>query len=194
MRKGRTAIFRRDENRGTDRAKILAWEITGFVLISLAGSFLHFVFDLSGEWLPAALVAAVNESVWEHLKLAFWPGLVYALVEWRFFGRHVKNFWTAKAAGLFAMPLVIVSLFYGYTAWAGHNILWLDISLFFLAVLVGQMLSCRILLRRPLASGIKTVAVILMALMITAFSLLTFFPARCPLFQDPRTGQYGILK
>jgi len=168
--------------------------MTGFVLISLAGSFLHFVFELSGEWLPAALVAAVNESVWEHLKLAFWPGLVYALVEWPFFGRRVKNFWTAKAVGLFAVPLVIVSLFYGYTAWAGHNVLWLDISLFFLAVLVGQMLSCRILLRRPVASGIKIPAGILLVLMIAAFSLLTYFPPRCPLFQDPRTGRYGILK
>ena len=194
MREGGTAIFRRDENRETDRAKIIAWEMTGFVLISLAGSFLHFVFELSGEWPPAALVAAVNESVWEHLKLAFWPALVYALIEWPIFGKRVKNFWTAKAVGLFAMPLVIVSLFYGYTAWAGHNVLWLDISLFFLAVFAGQMLSWRIMLRRPVSSGIKTAAAILLVLMIAAFSFLTFFPPRCPLFQDPRTGQYGILK
>jgi len=168
--------------------------MTGFVIISLSGSFLHFVFELLGEWPPVAFIAAVNESVWEHLKLAFWPALIYAFIEWPFFRRHAKNFWTAKAIGILAMPLVIVSVFYGYTALAGRNFLWVDISLFVLAVLIGQALSCWILLRRPFAPGIKIVAMIFLALMIAAFSLLTFFPPHCPLFCDPRTGQYGILR
>jgi hypothetical protein len=175
-----------------DRKKILLWEIGGVVLISLLGSFLHFVFDLFGKWPPAALIASVNESVWEHLKLAFWPALMVALIEWPFFRRSVNNFWAAKAIGILAMPLVIVSIFYGYTALVGHNVLWLDISLFVMAVLIGQMLSCWILLRRSLASGMKIPAMILLALMIAAFSLLTYLPPRCPLFRDPRTGQYGI--
>ena len=174
--------------------RIFFWETAGVIVISLLGSFLHFVFDLSGEWPPAALIAAVNESVWEHLKLAFWPALLFSLVEWPFFRRSLKNFWTAKAIGILAMPLVIVSIFYGYTALVGHNILWLDISLFVLAVMIGQMLSCRILLRQSLASGIKIPAMILLALMIAAFSLLTFLPPHGPLFRDPRTGQYGILR
>jgi hypothetical protein len=174
--------------------KILIWEITGFVFISLLGSLLHFAFEFFGEWPPVALIAAVNESVWEHLKLAFWPALIYALIEWPYFRRHIKNFWTAKAIGILVMPLIIISLFYGYTGLAGHNVLWLDISLFVLAVLIGQMLSCRILLRPSFASGIKIPAMILVVLMIAAFSLLTFFPLHCPLFCDPRTGQYGILR
>lgn len=106
----------------------------------------------------------------------------------------MKNFWTAKAVGIFAMPLFIVVVFYGYTALAGRNILWMDISVFVLAVLAGQMLSYRILLRPAVASGVKTIALILLVLMIVAFSLLTFFPPHCPLFCDPRTGQYGLLK
>jgi len=176
------------------KAKIFMWEVAGAVLISLAGSLFHFAFDLFNKWPPVALIAAVNESTWEHLKLAFWPALIYAFIEWPFLWRYAKNFWAAKAAGIFVMPLTIVSVFYGYTALAGHNVLWADISLFVLAVFVGQMLSCRILLRRPFPSGVKVVAVIWLALMIAAFSLLTFFPPHCPLFCDPRTGQYGILK
>jgi hypothetical protein len=174
--------------------KIFAWEITGFVVISFSGSLLHFAFEFFGEWPPMALLAAVNESVWEHLKLAFWPALVFALIEWPFFRRKVENFWTAKAAGIFVMPLSIVLLFYGYTALAGGNVLWADISLFILAVLIGQMLSGWIMARRPRQSRFKTAAAILLALMIIAFSLLTFFPPKCPLFRDSRTGQYGILK
>jgi len=177
-----------------NQKKVFTWELAGFVIISLLGSFLHFVFDLLGKWPPAALIAAVNESTWEHLKLAFWPALFYALIEWPFFRRHAKDFWTAKAIGLVAMPIVIVSVFYGYTALAGRNFLWADISLFVLAVLIGQLLSCRILLRPSFRSRFKTPAMILLVLMIAAFSLLTFFPPHNPLFRDPLTGQYGILR
>lgn len=58
---------------------ILFFEIAGIFFISLSGSALHFVFEWLEEWPPVALIAAVNESVWEHLKLAFWPGMIYAL-------------------------------------------------------------------------------------------------------------------
>jgi hypothetical protein len=42
---------------------------------------LHFAFGWSGRWLPLALVAPVNESVWEHLKMAYWPLCELTLVE-----------------------------------------------------------------------------------------------------------------
>ena len=70
--------------------KIFSWEIAGSVIISLSGSLLHFAFDVLGTWPPVALFAAVNESVWEHLKLAFWPSLTYALIEWRVFRGEKK--------------------------------------------------------------------------------------------------------
>jgi len=177
-----------------NKAKILTWEITGTVIISLLGSFLHFAFALFGEWPPVALIAAVNESVWEHLKLAFWPALIYALIEWPFFRRKIKDFWIAKIYGIFTMPIIITSFFYGYKTLMGHNILWVDISLFVFAVFAGQMFSYRLLLRQSFAAGIKTLAIILLVLMVTVFSLLTFFPPHCPLFCDPQTGLYGILR
>jgi hypothetical protein len=50
----------------------LRWELAGIVSIILAGSTLHFAFEWANYWRPAALIAAVNESTWEHLKLGFW--------------------------------------------------------------------------------------------------------------------------
>jgi hypothetical protein len=176
-----------------NKAKILTWEITGALIISLMGSLLHFIFAFSGEWPPVALIAAVNESVWEHLKLAFWPALIYALIEWPFFRRRTKNFWTAKSIGIFTMPVIITSFFYTYTFFIGHHILWLDISLFVFAVFTGQILSYRLLLCPSISSRMKSLAMILLALMIAAFSLFTFLPPHFPLFCDPLTGQYGIL-
>jgi hypothetical protein len=54
----------------------------------------------------------------------------------------------------------------------------------------GGRAICWILFRPSFGSGFKTPAVILLVLMIAAFSLLTFFPPKSPLSRDPRTGQY----
>jgi len=56
--------------------KILKLEIWGMVFISAFGSLLHFVFNwLNRFWLAGAF-SAVNESTWEHLKLAVVAGVV----------------------------------------------------------------------------------------------------------------------
>ena len=177
-----------------EKTTILKREMAGVFFISLFGGLLHFVFALLGKWSPVALIAAVNESVWEHLKLAFWPALLFALIEWPYFRKQNKNFWAAKAFGIFTMPIIIVSVFYTYTALAGHHILWVDISVFVIAVFVGQMISARLLQIPSIDLKIRIVALILIVLMIVAFSLFTFFPPPLPPFCDPQTGQYGILK
>ena len=50
-----------------------------FVIATLAGSCLHFVHDLFPSPVTA-LFSPVNESLWEHLKILFWPYLVSILL------------------------------------------------------------------------------------------------------------------
>ena len=48
------------------------------LLAMLAGTGLHFLY----EWLPnpvTALLSPINESLWEHIKLIYWPYLAAAL-------------------------------------------------------------------------------------------------------------------
>ncbi len=170
------------------------WELGGIVIIFLSGSVLHFLFAWLGRWPPAALISAVNESVWEHLKLAFWPGLIFGLIEFLFLRAKTKNFWVAKTYGLFTMPFFIVVVFYGYTALTGSHILWLDIALFGLAVIAGQMISFALMVRQPFHPKARIVARVILVLMIVVFSLFSYVPPRWPLFRDSSTGQYGILK
>ncbi|MCJ7665514.1 MAG: DUF6512 family protein, partial [Actinobacteria bacterium] len=58
------------------RKKLLTWEMLGILFAFILGSLLHFTFELSGSWGPMALISGVNESVWEHLKIGFWPAFV----------------------------------------------------------------------------------------------------------------------
>jgi hypothetical protein len=48
----------------------------GILFISLLGSLIHFLYDLSGKSLLVGLIAPINESVWEHLKLPLVPTLL----------------------------------------------------------------------------------------------------------------------
>jgi hypothetical protein len=171
---------------------ILRWELIGIAVISILGSVLHFAFEWSGDWPPMGVIAAVNESVWEHLKIAFWPALFYALFEYPFFKGLSKNFVIAKAAGIYVMPAAIVVLFYSYTAIIGGEILIVDILIFVVAVAIGQLTSYKMLTMRRLPPWLDKLGIAMVALLAVAMGIFTFYPPHLPIFRDPPTGAYGI--
>ncbi len=177
--------------------KLLAWEISGFFFIGLVGAGLHYTFELSGFSAPMALISSVNESTWEHLKMVFWPGLLFALVEYTYVRDVVHNYWFAKAVGLFTMPAVIALGWYAYTPFTGTSVFQLDLVLFYVAVLAGQFLSYKLLTTPPLGARTLRIGIIGIFLMLAAFSLFTYFPPKIFLFEHLDlldTGQYGILE
>jgi hypothetical protein len=176
------------------RREVLIWEMVGIAVIILLGASLHFLFAWTGYWRPAALIAAVNESTWEHFKIGFWPTLLYALVEYPFLKRKTHNFWVAKCAALLTIPLVIAVLFYGYTAVTGQHILLADVVIFILSIVAGQGVSYRLLTAGQIANrAVHRLAVAGIAVLVLLFSLLSYYPPRNFLFRHPETGEYGIL-
>jgi hypothetical protein len=171
---------------------VLRWEVAGFFFIVIIGTLLHFCFEWSGSFAPFALFCAVNESVWEHLKLGFWPGLFFAILEYMFWGSKAANFLTAKALSLYIMPIITVVLFYSYTAILGTHILAIDISIFIISVMLAQLISFRSIVSEKDYSALNKIALIMLAVLTLAFSLFTYFPSKLELFLDPRTGKPGI--
>ena len=171
---------------------VLKWELLGIIVKSVLGTILHFAFEWSGEFLPLGIIAAVNESVWEHLKIAFWPALLYAILEYRFLKSFTNNFVIAKATGIYAMPITIAVLFYAYTAATGREILVVDILIFLIAIAVGQLISYKILTARQLPSWLNKLGLILLVSLAIAFCVFTFYPPHLPIFRDAITGTYGI--
>jgi len=175
--------------------KIKYWELIGIIPIILFGTTLHFWFEWTGYWRPMALIAAVNESTWEHFKMGFWPSLLYALIEYPFLKQAAKNFWGGKFFGLLTMPIVTSLLFYGYTAITGHHYLIADAVIFILSIVAGQLVSLNILTAaKPMPPMAQPLFAVGLFLMIAAFSLLSYYPPTNFLFADPITGEYGILE
>jgi hypothetical protein len=176
------------------RKKILLLEISGILFIFLFGALLHFTFKLSNGWTPMAVISAVNESVWEHFKIGFWPSFIWAIIEFFVFGKKAKNFFFAKGMSFLIIPAIIAALFYGYTLIFKIESLVLDIVIFFIAIAVSQIVGYRLMLIRERKLYLNIIGGILIIINIILFSFFSFFPLECSIFKDPITGGYGIVE
>ncbi|MFX1392763.1 MAG: DUF6512 family protein [Promethearchaeota archaeon] len=171
---------------------ILKWEIISSFFVIIVGSFLHFLFEISGYFYPIGAISAVNESVWEHLKLGFWPIIFIAPVEYKFIKDRGKNFIIAKNIAAYIIPLSIVIIFYTYTAILGTNLLIIDILTFIIAIVIGHVISYQIMRYKEKPKIITYISLILIIFLAILFVLFTYYPPQLPIFQDSLTRQYGI--
>lgn len=157
------------------------------------GSLSHFFYSWSDESPLAAPFFPVNESTWEHLKLLVTPLLLFSVIEYFVYGKKRKDFIPVRTISLLSGILLIICLFYGYTAVVGSHWLWADISIFVVSVMGAYFLSFY-LFRKSFFScnRIGLITQILLAVLLVLFILFTQKPPHVFLFQDPVTGGYGI--
>jgi hypothetical protein len=147
---------------------------------------------LAGKQPIVGVFSAVNESVWEHLKLAFWPALLYTIVEYFLLRKQVNNFFQAKTVGVGSMITIIPLVFYSYTAVTGESIFAIDISTFLVAVIAGQFASFKLFTLKKTPQIFSIIALVVLIVIAIIFALFSFYPPHLPIFQDPVTGNYGI--
>ena len=153
------------------RKRLIFWAAA-----TLTGGLLHFLYD----WLPnpvTALFAPVNESLWEHGKLLFWPILVSALLYHRRTPSHVKPW-------LVPFPLLLglmLGLGYLYHVRLDGNALWVDLLLYVLLMALGFWLPTRF--DPPYTSPLWVLPVVWTVLLGAAFARFTLYPPQNILFQ-----------
>ncbi len=173
---------------------ISRWQLAGFLFTSVLGTFLHFLFDLTGENIVAALFSAVNESIWEHIKLIYYPMLIFSLMEYRVWGKEVEGFWCAKLKGMLLALVLIPALYYTYTGALGISADWFNVTIFFITAAAVYRTETKHLREGQVwCLGSRTSFALLLAIG-ALFVYFTFATPRLPLFRDPVTGTYGFLK
>jgi hypothetical protein len=181
--------------------RLLVWEFGCILWIAFAGSLLHFAFELTEYWRPMALLAAVNESAWEHVKMYFWPGLLYALVQYTYTREIACNYWFGKAVALAITPLAILVSYFSYLQYVAVSgakpSLGVMLGIMFFGIAAGQLTSWRILSGPPLAATTRRYALCLYVTLIAAFAGFTYFPPKLFVFENfycyQYTGEFGIL-
>ncbi|MCD8146133.1 MAG: DUF6512 family protein [Clostridiales bacterium] len=140
----------------------------------LLGVGLHGLFGLWPSILTEFL-APVNESIWEHVKIIFWPLL---LVEFAFYSKE------RRAGGLTAVLLCCAGML--IIAWSYHVVLGgrlLAVDLVLFAATIGAYFPLRRWL--PVPRGSLSLLVGLYILAIGVLLAFTLTPPSGTLFNDP---------
>lgn len=172
-----------------DKTKIKKYQIISTIFVCILGTLLHFTYELSGANILVASFSAVNESVWEHLKLLFFPMLLSTIIGYFYIGKNIPNFICSKTLGIIASMLFIIIFFYTYTGIIGKSIAFIDIASFFIAVILGEYLAYKLMTNNFKCNNIVS-TIILIAILI-CFILFTYFTPKIEIFRDPVTNNYG---
>lgn len=170
------------------------WIYTGAIAIIVAGSLLHFVFEWSGESTIVALIAPVNESVWEHLKMGYWSLFIFSLFEWRKLKIQFNNYFLAKFLGILALEFTIIFIHYSYIFLAKHSNLWVDISSYVLGAIICQVILFKVIQLKPIHALINKASLAGIISLGILLGITTFYPPHHKIFKDSRNDTYGIRK
>lgn len=173
--------------------RLIRGQTAGFLFVSVLGVLLHFAYEWSGSSGLVGAFSAVNESVWEHMKLLFFPTVLFTLLECWGGSCRSSNFLAVRAVSILAGTAFIPVLYYTYSGILGCNVDWVNIAIFFVAALALFGLDALLHRRGALCGAWKQVAA-LAVLWLAAFVFIrcTWHPVELPLWQDPLTGTYGI--
>ena len=163
------------------------------VPLGLLGSVLHFLFDWTKHNRFVALFSAVNESYWERIKIAIWPVLLLQAVIFSLGGYQISSYIPAATIALYSIPVSMVGLVFVYKWFTKRNILWLDISIFFICIAIAQSIFVLVLEQLAATTGTVVMSGLFLFGLVVAFLLFTCRPPKEPdLFLDPIKYDYGL--
>lgn len=169
-------------------------EIVGIGVIYLIATILHFVYDWTNGSVLSILFGAVNESVWEHVKIFIAGYVVWAMVELLWVKPPFKRFIVAKVTSLCFLSAGIIIFFYAYTYFTGEAILFVDLASSVAFVALSQYLSYRLTTGSSDIESYFPISIMMLMLFFVMFFSFTIFPPKLGLFRDPITGMYSIVE
>ena len=160
--------------------------LIGFFTVSLIGVVGHFLFELSGNNQFMGLFTPVNESIWEHLKLLFFPFMLYNILEFIIYGRKIQGFLFSRVTGVIFGLIFIPSAYFLYTSIFGKNFAPVDILLFFISVFLAFYTSYLRIVKKSDQKQWRTFSALVLFMGISALFIgLPFFPPDTALFTSP---------
>lgn len=179
-----------DADKGRKRDALIVCGV-GLVFSLAVGSLSHFFYEWSGGNIAAGIFFPVNESVWEHMKLVFFPFLVYFAIALPLTPTLNNRIFGAFAATFIAAGFIPV-VFYTYTAFTGRAVLAVDVTTYGVGVFLGYLVAYKAF-THPRTSSVFCAAGVLGLIFISAcYFTMTAFAPDFFLFVDPRNGRFGF--
>lgn len=160
------------------------YAVIGVFFVLVLGTLSHFLYEWTGNNPIAGLFTPVSESVWEHMKLLFFPMLLYSIVMVCRFKNAYPCIFASFCPGILLGTSLIPVLFYIYTAILGHNVFFLDISVFLLSTAAAFFTAYKLTLSCK-AQPYRRLLYIFLCICILCFILFTCHPPGAAIFDNP---------
>ena len=159
-------------------------KIIGIFISFALATILHFIYGLFPNNI-ISVIAPVNESIWEHMKLIVSSSLLFSIIEFFIYKKKdiaYNNFLLSYAIscilGVIIYLLIYIPLhdIFGYTA-------YIAIGLLLLILIFIQVISYRIMNYKGIAYA-KEIAFLLIIVIYFLFGYFTYQPPKINLFYD----------
>lgn len=157
---------------------------SAFLLASLLGVLSHFVYEWSGNQRIVGLFFPINESTWEHLKLIFFPIMLVAIPEYFLSSEKDSAFFCIKLKSALLGMLATIVLFYTYQGVLGKNVDWINITIYFVAMIIAYRYSYK-KLEEGNEKSYPNLCIFLILILTLMFMIFSVFPPEIGLFKEP---------
>ena len=172
--------------------KITRRFIISFVITSLLGVFFHFLYDTSNQSTLIGVFTPINESIFEHLKLLFFPFILVSILELLISKKSITNIMPYRIFYI-TFSIILLPLIYYTAKKIGINNAVFNITLYFICLEITYLLSYEAEKKQLIPNKkIKLLSLGIFTLLIILFVAMTFNPPHIEIFKDPINGTYGI--
>ena len=173
-------------NRNINQKPLVNYTVSGTVFVSLLGTLAHFFYEWTGLNPVIGLFTAVNESTWEHMKLIFFPMLLYYIFIWFKLRRRTPEALPSMLIAILIGTCMIPILFYTYTGILGFMVTAANLTIYYVSVTTAFVIFYLIATRCRLEE-VNIILYFIITLFICMFFLFTYDPPELGIFIDPTT-------
>lgn len=156
------------------------------ILVFLMSFVLHFIYDWTGESVIVGAFAPIDESIWEHTKLSFFPLLVlysvYYIVCYKKTDIDKEKWFTCMLLNVLISVLLIPMLYYFINSGFGIENTFVNIMVLLVSLVIGSLISAHFY---KYGRGINFVLSVCIAVfLIFIYILFTFSKVNLPMFYE----------
>ncbi len=162
------------------------YNILAFLFIGIIGAVSHFVYAWTNYNHIVGYFFPINESTWEHLKILFYPTVLFSFLEYIFVKREIKNYVPSVVISILAGMLSIIVLFYTYQGFIGLNIDFLNIAIYYISIIIMLVVKNKIIVSEKFSSQNSSLFFLLICFVFALlFIFFTYNPPSIAVFTPP---------
>lgn len=168
------------------------------IVIFLLSALFHFIYKWSGYNSIIGVIAPINESIFQHVKMIFLPIVIFYLISYLIFRNKMfinENKWAIYPIITFVVTTIIIVISY-YTLNYGFNIssMFLDILSLFIGLVASAIICIRLEISSVDFQIPYYVSIVVLAVIFGLLIYFNYFPIEVNFFFDKVNSTYGAVK